>query len=55
MLMTADNESTRRKTCCTDNLSTTDFTWADLRSSPGLRAERQRLCLLETNINDNFI
>jgi hypothetical protein len=55
MLMTAKNGSTRSKTCSSDISSTTDFTWADLVSSPGLRGERQRLGLLETEINEKYI
>jgi hypothetical protein len=40
MKLTGENRSTRRKTCPSVNLSTTNATWTDPGSNPGLRVER---------------
>jgi hypothetical protein len=40
MKLTGENRSTRRKSCPSITLSTTNLTWNDLGSSPGLRGER---------------
>ena len=40
MKLTVQNRSTRRKTCPSATLSTTNQTWADPKSNPGLRGER---------------
>jgi hypothetical protein len=39
MKLTGENRSTRRKTCLSATLSTTNHTWADLVSNPGFRGE----------------
>jgi hypothetical protein len=43
MKLTGENRSTRRKTCPSATLSTTNPTWADPGSKPGLRGEGRRL------------
>jgi hypothetical protein len=40
MILTGENQRTRRKTCPTVTLSTTNPTWIDLVANPGLRGER---------------
>jgi hypothetical protein len=40
MKLTEENRSTRGKACPSATLSTTNPTWTDLRSNPGLRGER---------------
>jgi hypothetical protein len=40
MKLTGENRSTRRKTCPSATLSTTNLTWTDPGSNPGLRGER---------------
>jgi hypothetical protein len=40
MKLTGENLSTRRKTCPSATLSTTNPTWNDPGSKPGLRGER---------------
>jgi hypothetical protein len=40
MKLTGENRSTRGKTCPSATLSTTNPTWIDLGSNPGLRCER---------------
>jgi hypothetical protein len=40
MKLTGENRSTREKTCPSDILSTTNPTWTDSGSNPGLRDER---------------
>jgi hypothetical protein len=40
MRLTGENRSTRRKPCPSDTFSTTNPTWADPGSNPGLRGER---------------
>jgi hypothetical protein len=40
MKLTGDNRSTRGKTCPSATLSTTNTTWTDLGSNPGLRGGR---------------
>jgi hypothetical protein len=40
MKLTGENRSTREKTCPSATLSTTNPTWTDLRSNPGLRGEK---------------
>jgi hypothetical protein len=39
MKLTGENQSTRGKTCPNATLSTTNLTWTDLGSNPGLRGE----------------
>jgi hypothetical protein len=39
MNLAGENRSTRGKTCPSANLSTTNSTWTDLGSNPGLRGE----------------
>jgi hypothetical protein len=41
MKLAGENRSTRRKTCPSATLSTTNPTWTDLGSEPGLRGGRQ--------------
>jgi hypothetical protein len=41
MKLTRQNRSTRRETCPSATLSTTNATWTDPGSTPGLRDERQ--------------
>jgi hypothetical protein len=41
MKLTAENRSTRGKTCSNATLSTTNPTWNDPGSNSGLRGERQ--------------
>jgi hypothetical protein len=40
MKLTEQNRSTRGKSCHNATLSTTNPTWTDLGSNPGLRGER---------------
>ena len=40
MELTGKNRSTRGKTCPSETLSTTNPTWTDPESKPGLRGER---------------
>jgi hypothetical protein len=40
MILTGENRRTRRKTCPSATLSTTNPTWIDPGSNPGLRGER---------------
>jgi hypothetical protein len=40
MKLTGENGSTRGKTCPSATLSTTQPTWTDPESNPGLRGER---------------
>jgi hypothetical protein len=40
MKLTGENRSTRGKTCPSATLSTTNPTWTDPESNPGLRGER---------------
>jgi hypothetical protein len=40
MKLTGENQSTRGKTCPSATLSTTNPTWTDPVSNPGLRGER---------------
>jgi hypothetical protein len=40
MILTGENRSTGRKTCAIATLSTTNPTWTDMGSNPGLRGER---------------
>jgi hypothetical protein len=40
MKLTGENRSTRRETCHSTTLSTTNPTWTDPGSNPGLRCER---------------
>jgi hypothetical protein len=40
MKLTGENRSTRRKTCPSATLSTTNPTWTDPGSNPGLSGER---------------
>ena len=40
MKLTGENRGTRRKTCLSATLSTTNPTWTDPGSNPGLRSER---------------
>jgi hypothetical protein len=40
MILTGENRGTRRKTCPSATLSTTNPTWIDLGANPGLRGER---------------
>jgi hypothetical protein len=40
MKLTEENRSTREKTCPSATLSTTNPTWIDPGSNPGLRGER---------------
>jgi hypothetical protein len=40
MKLTGENRSTRRKTCPSATLSTTNPTWIDPGSNPGLSGER---------------
>jgi hypothetical protein len=50
MILTEENRSTRGKTCSSATLSTTNPTWTDPGSNPGLRGERpaaNRLSLTE--------
>jgi hypothetical protein len=39
MILTGENRRTRRKTCPSATLSTTNPTWTDLGANPGLRGE----------------
>jgi hypothetical protein len=41
MKVTGRNRSTLGKTCLSATLSTTNTTWTDLGSNPGLRGERR--------------
>jgi hypothetical protein len=43
MKLTEENRSTRGKTCPSDTLSTTNFTWTDPGSNPGLRVKRSAI------------
>jgi hypothetical protein len=40
MKLTGENRSTRRETCPSATLSTTNPTWTDSGSNPGLRGEK---------------
>jgi hypothetical protein len=40
MILTGENRRSRRKTCPSATLSTTNPTWLDPRANPGLRGER---------------
>jgi hypothetical protein len=40
MILTGENRTTRRKTCPSATLSTTNPTWTDLGAKPGIRGER---------------
>jgi hypothetical protein len=40
MKLTGENRGARRKTCLSATLSTTNPTWTDPGSNPGLRGER---------------
>jgi hypothetical protein len=40
MQLTGENRSTRRETCLSATFSTTNPTWTDPGSNPGLRGER---------------
>jgi hypothetical protein len=40
MKMTGENRSTRRKTCPSATLSTTNLAWTDQGSNPGILGER---------------
>jgi hypothetical protein len=40
MKLTGENRNTRGKTCSTATLSTTNLTWTEPGSKPGLRGER---------------
>ena len=40
MKLTGENRITRGKTCPIATLSTTNYTWTDPESKPGLRGER---------------
>jgi hypothetical protein len=40
MILTGDNRRTRRKTCPSATLSTTNATWIDPGTNSGLRGER---------------
>jgi len=40
MILTGENRSTRKKTCLRATLSTTNLTWTELESKPGLRSGR---------------
>jgi hypothetical protein len=40
MILTGENRRTRRKTCPSATLSTTNYTWTDLVGNPGLRREK---------------
>jgi hypothetical protein len=40
MKLTGETRSTRGETCPSANSSTTNPTWTDLRSNPGLRGDR---------------
>jgi hypothetical protein len=40
MKLTGENRSARGKTCPSATLSTTNLTWADTGSNPGLRGEK---------------
>jgi hypothetical protein len=40
MILTGENRRTRRKTCPSATLSTTNPTWIDPGANPGLRGER---------------
>jgi hypothetical protein len=40
MILTAGKRGTRRETCHSATLSTTDLTWSDLGSNTGLHGER---------------
>jgi hypothetical protein len=40
MILTGENRGTRRKTCPSATLSTTNPTWIDPGANPGLRGER---------------
>jgi hypothetical protein len=58
MKLTGENRSTQRKTCPSTTLSTTNPTWTDPGSNPGLRGERPATYCLshgtarqETNLN----
>jgi hypothetical protein len=41
MILTGENRRTRRKTCPSATLSTTNPTWIDPGTNPGLRGERR--------------
>jgi hypothetical protein len=40
IILTEENRRTRRKTCSSATLSTTNTTWIDTGANPGLRGER---------------
>jgi hypothetical protein len=40
MILTGEIQGTRRKTCCSASLSTTNPTWANSGTNPDLRGER---------------
>jgi hypothetical protein len=40
MILTGENRKTRRNTCLSATLSTTNPTWIDQGANPGLRGER---------------
>jgi hypothetical protein len=61
MILTGGNRSTCRKTCHIATLCTTNLTWTDLGSNPGLDGERPAsnslsdvAARLITNINLNY-
>jgi hypothetical protein len=63
MILTGETQSARKNTCSSATLSTTNLTWTDLASNPGIRGERSATnCLShdialpdEANMNDTRI
>jgi len=59
MILTGENRSTRKMTCLRATLSTTNLTWTDLESKPGLRSggpatnrlNHDRAVRMEINLN----
>jgi hypothetical protein len=59
MILTGENRTARRETCCTVTLSTTSLTQTALGSNPGFRSDRPETKRLshgnsETKINLNY-
>ena len=60
MILTGENRTARRETCCTVNLSATNLTQTDLGSNLGFRSDKPATKRLnhdnsETKINLNYI
>jgi hypothetical protein len=55
MKLTGENRSTRVKTCPSATLSTTNLTWTEPGSNPGLRGERPATSRLSHGTSRMFI